>query len=315
LHERLPPWYRPADSVRINFLTPKWILKMKTRGPHFISSFALVFMSVAGLSGLAGCSHSPEIYTMPTEQLEKIRSETGTVGLSYSSYSSELKIVTPAKGAAGGAKKGFVLGAATPVVAGFVSPLPGGTLMGALVAPFAAIGGSVYGALKAPRAEEVQKAEDAIDQAVIKLEKLSLRRPFIDEVIRLGVERAGRRFVDLPAMGPRDPDEIVRYDPKEIPNVDTILELRAGTAGLKGLYTFDPPTVAFIEVHLRLVRVYDNREVFSETFVCASEEERTYADWAKNEGQLLVDEFVSCMPALAEKIVDDLFLVYPISPR
>ena len=34
------------------------------------------------------------------------------------------------------------------------------------IAPFTAIGGSVYGAVKAPRAEDVQAAEAAIDQAV-----------------------------------------------------------------------------------------------------------------------------------------------------
>ena len=77
----------------------------------------------------------------------------------------------------------------------------------------------------------------------------------------------------------------------------------------------DPPTVAFIEVTASLIRAHDNKVRVSETFVCASEEERTYVEWAKNGGQLLIDEFISCMPALAEKIVDDFFLVYPISQR
>jgi hypothetical protein len=51
----------------------------------------------------------------------------------------------------------------------------------------------------------------------------------------------------------------------------------------------------------------------SETFFCASEKERTYTEWSQNEGRLFVDEFISCIPELAEKIVDDFFLVYPLS--
>lgn len=65
----------------------------------------------------------------------------------------------------------------------------------------------------------------------------------------------------------------------------------------------------------RLIRAHDNEVVISESFFCAGEEKRKYTEWAKNEGQLFVDEFIACVPELAEKVVDDLFLVYPISYR
>ena len=62
-----------------------------------------------------------------------------------------------------------------------------------------------------------------------------------------------------------------------------------------------------------MIRAHDNEVMVSETFFCASEKERTYTEWSQNEGRLFVDEFISCIPELAEKIVDDFFLVYPLS--
>jgi len=84
---------------------------------------------------------------------------------------------------------------------------------------------------------------------------------------------------------------------------------------LRGVYSIDPPSTAFMEVTARLIRKQNNEVVISETFVCASEVERTYTEWAENDGQLFVDEFLCCLPELAEKIVDDFFLVYPLASR
>jgi len=270
---------------------------------------------VVGLFGLAGCSQTPKIYKMPPEHVEIIRSDLGTIGVTVSSYPVKREINKPAKGGMGGAARGFVVGAAMPVVIGAVSPVPGGTLLGVLIAPFTAVAGIVYGAIKAAPVEDVEKAEAAIDQAIARLQEMNLRDSFTDEVVKLGMERTGLKFVTLSGMGPRDPNEVIQYDQMDIGGIDTILELRPETAGLRGHYGIDPPSIGFIEVSARLIQSYDNKVVISESFFCASEQKRKYTEWAKNEGQLFVDEFISCFPELAEKIVDDFFLVYPISSR
>jgi len=275
----------------------------------------MVLFCVVGLFGLAGCSHTPKIYKMPPERLEKIRSDLGAIGVSISSYPLKRKINKPAKGIIGGAARGLVIGAATPMVIGAVSPVPGGTAIGALVAPYTAVAGIVYGVIKAAPAEDVEKAEKASDQAIARLQEMNLRHSFVAEVVKLGMERTGLKFVALSGMGPRDPNEVIRYDQMDIPGIDYILELRAESAGLRGLYSIDPPSSAFIEVSARLIQKHNNEVVISESFVCASEVERKYTEWAQNEGQLFVDEFICCLPELSEKIVDDFFLVYPISSR
>jgi hypothetical protein len=95
-------------------------------------------------------------------------------------------------------------------------------------------------------------------------------------------------------------------------DIDNVLELRIEEAGLLGPYTFNPPSKAFIKVLVQLVQAEDNQILIDETLFCVSGVDRKYIDWAENEGQFFVDEFVGRIPEIAEKIVDDFFLVYPI---
>jgi hypothetical protein len=131
----------------------------------------------------------------------------------------------------GGAARGIVIGATTPVVIGAVSPVPGGAVLGVLIAPFTAVAGSVYGAIKAVPTEDVEKAEAAGDKAIARLKRMNIRQTFVDEVVKLGTERTDLKFVTLSGMGPRDPNEVIQYDQMDIRGIDTILELRAETAG------------------------------------------------------------------------------------
>jgi hypothetical protein len=249
---------------------------------------------------------------MDPEDLEVSRSNIGRVGVTISSYPLERDLKKPAKGITGGAARGFVVGASTPVVIGAVAPVPGGTFIGLLIAPFTAVAGGVYGATKGVPPEDIEKAQAALDQAIDRLKKMNLRRTFILEVVALGEKRTGREFVKLPESGPKNPNEVVRYDQMKLQDIDNVLELRIEEAGLQGPYTFNPPSKAFIKVLVQLSRAEDNEILINERFFCVSEVDRKYIDWAENEGQFFVDEFVGCIPETAEKIVDDFFLVYPI---
>lgn len=279
--------------------------------------FALsILAGVIPLLGPAGCSDlTPKIYKMPPDDLEKIRSGFGSVGVTISSYPPKWEISKPAKGVTGGAARGFVVGASLPVVIGFVTPVPGTTPLGVLIAPFTAVAGSVYGATKGMQAEDIEKAEASGKLSAARLKKMKLRKAFVNKVAKMGKERTGLDFVTLPEKGPGDPNEVIRYDSIEINGVDTVLELRVEKVGLCGFFTFDPPSTTYLEVGARLIRTSDNEVMINETFFCGSEVERTYFEWFENEGQLFVDEFVTCFPEIAEKIVDDLFLVYPIPTR
>ena len=287
----------------------KWTQKYGFKIAASIFSGFLVF------GGMIGCSQTPKIYTMAPENLEEIRSGFGRVGVTISSYRLKTKIVRPAKGVTGGMTRGIVMGAATPVAIGFVSPVPGGTFVGLLVAPFTAVAGAVYGSTKGVPAEEIEQAEEAGNAAIAHLRNMNLRQKFVQELVNLGNKRTHYEFIDLSGMGPSEPKENVRYDLQQLNEIDTILELRVDRSGLWGLYTIDPPSTVFIEINARLVRTQDNEIVINERFFCGSEEERKYVEWSANDGQLFIDEYVICFYEIVDKIIDDLFLVYPLSSR
>jgi hypothetical protein len=165
-----------------------------------------LYRSLIGLAFLAvtwaitGCSHTPEIYTLAPHEVERVRSDLETVGVVAAPYRAERKFRLPAKGVVGGAGRGLVVGAALPVVAGAASPIPFGTIIGLLFVPITAPVGMVYGAVKAVPAEEVERAEVAIDQAVDRLEAFDVRGLFQDEIVRLGSERTGLKFIALPGI-------------------------------------------------------------------------------------------------------------------
>jgi hypothetical protein len=277
-----------------------------------LSSICLAFATVTW--GMTGCSHTPKIYTLPPDAVEKVRSNMVNVGVVIAPYSAERKFRMPAKGVIGGAGRGLVVGAAMPVVAGAASPIPGGTIIGLLLVPITAPVGMVYGTVKAVPAKEVEKAEVAIDQAADRLDAFDTRGLFQDEIVRLGSERTGLKFVALPGIGPKDLKEVVAYDQLDIPGIDTVLELRLEEGGLWGLYTIDPSSSAFLEIRVRLIRKQDNEVLLEDTVECKSEE-RKYTEWAESEGQDFYDDMISCIPLLAEKVVDDVFLVYPLPKK
>lgn len=269
---------------------------------------------VAGSCALISCSHTPAIYTVPPTEAEEIRSNIDAVGVVLASYLPQIKAVRPARGWWGGVKRGFVAGAVTPIVVGAVAPVPGGTWMGVSIAPFTAVAGSVYGASKALRAEEVDETEAVLNEATARLRAMNLRGSFAATVEKLGNERTGLKFVYLPGIGPKTRDEVVDYGQLEIPDIDAVLELRVERSGLSGGYGIDSPSSAFIELRSRLIRLTNNEVLYEETLSCVSEERR-FAEWGAHEGQVFIDAFASCVPRLAEKVVDDFFLVYPVTSR
>ncbi len=282
------------------------------RGKKAILHLAVaILVGVMAILGPTGCGRTPKIYKMPPDDLERVRSGLGRIGVAVSTYPLKQEINKPAKGIFGGAARGVVVGASAAVVLGAVAPVPGGTVAGVLAAPFTAVAGGVYGATKGAPAEGVETAKAAFVQAAERLKKKNLPQTLVEEVTRLGRERTGLDFVDLPGAGPGDPGEVVRYDRMAIRNVDAVLELRLEKNGLWGPYRFDPPFVAFIETLVRLIRVEDNVVLLSETFICAAEVERKFPEWAESEGRLFVDKLTTCIPEIAEKIVDDLFRVHP----
>jgi len=271
----------------------------------------------------------PAVYKLPPEQLEQTRSELGIIGVVVSDSAGEQEILMPAKGFCGGLTRGLATGAALPIAVGLVLPVPGGSIAGALVSPVTAIGGGIYGAATALPKEQVEKATLAIQLAEDELRSMDLHQALMRKLVALGSENTRLQFVALPGIAALEPEEparhdpldqypveseskeIARYDPSGLSGATDVLEIRTHATGLSGRYTINPQTNLFVELDARLIRVRDNQVLLSESLSCVSEGQRTYTEWALREGQLVVDDFLACVDELAEKIIDDFFLVYP----
>ena len=249
---------------------------------------------------------------MPPLELENIRADVGNVGVVLVEGPSESEVLMPAKGFWGGAQRGFIVGTRLPVLIGLISPIPGGTALGIIVAPFTAMFGGVYGAVTAPSVQEIEAAEMALDNVVAEIRQMDLRTDFIDTVVRMGNDRTGKTFVRLPELGLAQANTASLNKPSNFSAIDSILELKIEKSGLRGKYQINPPIDTFVQTKIRLIRTMDNSVWLEETFLCLGDEERTFQEWSRKEGGF-IEEFRSCVPELAEKIIDDFFLVYPRS--
>lgn len=261
---------------------------------------------------LHGCAATPAIYTMPPAEVEAARSDIHTVGVVLRPSPGEQVVAMPARGAGEGLVRGAAIGAALPAVVGFVSPVPGGAALGVVLAPVGLVAGGVYGAVAALPPEVIDTAEQVLQQAVDRQDRDSLLELFQNEVQRLGNERTVHLFLPVDAQ---DAETLERnaFAPEActVPPIDTLLEIRIERAGLIGAYRINPPVDVFVQMSARLIRIRDDQELLHEIVVCKSDEEKTLMEWSADGGHAFVEEFKGCAPELAEKIVDDLFLLYP----
>ena len=276
---------------------------------HTVLLFILSFLMI-----VTGCAQTPKIYVMDPAALETIRLGISTVGVCLSPELPENRVLFPAKGVWGGIKRGIVFGAAMPVMLGFASPVPGGTYIGLLVSPFGAIVGGIYGVSTAVPTEEVEHAETMLMIAADNLRQMGLRENFVNCVIDRGNAQTAIRFINLPEATPSPLSDESKTPPSDLrmDAIDAQLKIRVNQTGMRGIYSINPPMDTFMQIHVQLIRSADNAILLDEHFICASDEERTFADWADHEGSDFEDEFKSCVPELAEKIIDDFFLVYPL---
>jgi hypothetical protein len=272
---------------------------------------ALLGLALSVIAPTPGCVDVPAVYEMRPEVLEVRRGSIHSVGVVIATYPPASKQVRPGRGVLGGAWRGMVRGAMLPILIGFVSPVPGGTLMGAFLAPFTAIIGATYGAFISVSGKKIDQAKHTLALAEQQLAKDLLVDRLRADVISAGVG-SGIEFVGLPQLGPRQPGEELAYDEFGLAPLDVVLEIRVERLGLTGRWSINPPTRSYLELVARVYRVSDNLLVFDESMLCSSEVERPFTEWAQGDGVAFLDQANACIPELAEKVVSDLFLVYPL---
>jgi len=173
--------------------------------------------------------------------------------------------------------------------------VPAGTIIGA-------IAGQAAGEPSAVLAESEQELRSAILG-------MDLQRMITQEIEWAACEQAQREFVLLAGYEFAAPGAHASYANLRNRAIDTILEIDVRSAGLCGHATREKaaPLSAFLQVGARLVRVYDEAELYARTWVCEAGS-RTFAQWAENHGEPLRHELAGLPAQMAESIIDELFL-------
>ncbi len=264
---------------------------------------AIVLASVALLIESFGCAHRPQVkavtsgnesWRITTRKFTEAELGRIVVVSACSKLEPEYfeKPLTKEKAVGMGAWKAF---------SGSLDAAPrgGDPYAGAIWIPFSFIvtaSGAVYGAIEGKPKETIRKAEETLNHYLTDLQQMMQER-----IIFSAQKKTQCTFVV--------PDQCVPYDLSNIKDIDTILEISVWRFGLWGEKDLiNPPLSLFMIVRIRLIRIKDNTELFSDTFRYESRKKQKFTKWAKKDAQLFREELDRCLGSLAERIVAELFI-------
>jgi hypothetical protein len=250
-----------------------------------------------------GCA--PRIQKLPQPPSEHFRGQLGTIGVVSADFIPTPVRGLPTKGWARGAARGAweaedaVLRATTQ---------SGSDELGAfccLVAtPFALCIGGLKGAIEAPSV----KAPTAAALGNV-LKEMQVQEKMRDHILGVAQKQTRHSFVVLEGQGPNTRAYVLSYGFLSDRGIDTVLEVSVMNVDLRGKWKSDSPVTFFITIRTRLIRVVDGEVLYVATLIYQSTEHKSF-DWEANDFKLFREEFTRCYVVTAEKIVEELFLLY-----
>ena len=276
---------------------------------------SIATLTAALLLATAACAERTDrpkpLSALPPPPTEDVRAKIGVVGVAAADEATRRDFQKPpgkGKGAAIGAAQGFGGSILGGVYVGALTydplGLALGTALGIAFAPVAAVGGLVVGAVKGVPAEEVAAAEAALSRAI---DELGADRALQQRVYRLAGEHTGREAVMLNEVVNLERDAPVA--PLAGEKIDSLLAIGVPWLALVGDGKINPPLVLVARATVSLrdaaggIRLYHTRV----EFIGAA---HTYTEWAADDARLFRAEIDRALGRLAERIVDEVFLLY-----
>jgi len=239
----------------------------------------------------------------------------GVIAVTHAQYSPEAKFETFAKGKASGAAQGAADGFLT--AAGQMGHCGGDFCAIAALFWIATAGtvGAVYGAVtgyqEALPAEEAERIEQSTRRL---LESLSFQQQMADRLARMTQRKTVKSVVQPAAMGPARSGENCDYGRLKNRSVSSVLEVAVREIRLetppKGVEfdRKDPPLYLVIRIDARLQRLSDGKIQYNPTSLQVGARSFRKAEWEADNSRRFLEQVDLALNALAEKIVDDVFL-------
>jgi hypothetical protein len=267
---------------------------------------AILLVATAGHTGCATPTTSvPRLLPPPPGEI--VRSSLTSVALAPARFSPKFDVVDgPAKGARQGAARGALLGAVYTLGGGaFGGPI--GLVASVFLAPVGAVGGGIVGGMTA---ESAAKVEERVAAVARRLSARHVQEDLVNRVAAIGREETSSTFSLLAPAGQR-----TDYRALVVDGVQAVLEISVVELLLRGRTgEIDPSLSLAMAAKTRLVRTDDGAEIYANSLTYSGGQGRTLAEWLE-EAELLDDELDRACTIVAEKIVDEVFLLVPFPAR
>jgi hypothetical protein len=244
----------------------------------------------------------------------------GVIAVTHAQYAPEAKFETFAKGKASGTAQGAADGFLT--AAGQMGHCGGDFCAIAALFWIATAGtvGAVYGAVRgyqdALPAEEAERIEQSTKQL---LESLAFQEKMAERLVQTVQRKTVKLIVKPDAMGPARPGENCDYGRLKNKSISSVLEVAVREIRLetppKGVEfdRKDPPLFLVIKIDAKLQRMSDGKTLYNPTSLAAGSRSFRKAEWESDNSRRFLEQVDLALNALAEKIVDDVFLTIELA--
>jgi hypothetical protein len=189
----------------------------------------------------------------------------------------------------------------------------GGGTIGLIISPLCAAVGAGLGALTAESEDTVKDSGEAIRSA---LEDYYSHEALRDRVVRVAAQSGAQPLTLEAAPKPQDATARRGHGWHFAHPVDSVIEVGVEELLLpawRSGATTNLPTPVSVRTRVRVVRLADSREIYNRSYGFVSEK-RLFREWGMESGAALRHALEKGFEQLAEQIVEDLLLAYPLMP-
>ena len=267
----------------------------------------------------AGCVSLPR--ELPPPPSEEMRREFGTVAVVSALHDPRPGFELPAKGAINGMGRGaavwFGIGSLAPLAgiqgcSGDSTGLCAAFCLSLSVAGGAigGLSGSVVGAVRAESTETVIHSEEVLRKAFA---SLNMQDALRDHVAQAGQSRTRQRIIVVPAVGPASPEGQFDCVPLAKQGIDTVVAVGLTEAALSGPWDVNPPLTLSLQAQAQVIRTVDGKELWTIS-INSQGNGHIFSEWAADNARLLHEDLDRANRMLADRIVDEIFLLHLIPP-
>jgi hypothetical protein len=274
----------------------------------FRRSIIILLLTITLLS-VGGCA-SKQAPLSPESRMQL-----GRVGILALSSTPSVEFHTFAKGWAAGAAKGGALG----VVDGLLNSLteairntPTGPYAGpailistVVMTTVSALVYGVAGGLEAVPSKTARQIEQELSAAI---GDINLANDLAEEIYAVSVSRSDLDRYATTHLGLSPSGTTPAYGDLSKQGINTVVEVQFTETGFRGGSGFQPSVRFYLNARIRLLATDSGTEIYTRDFQYLSRE-RPFAEWFSNGSKELLLVFRQAMVTLADRIVDELFIV------